>query len=310
MCKTFTSVAVLLSVVFCLSTTIPQAFAQTVASRSESENMSLLTLRHSTVMQGENLHLSLSFPKLSTAKTIQLTDDLAWAEFALLTHDGKVVSSWKPAPRVRVGMYSLPTWIAHLPTQKTYIAILPTELTDVPTGKYNLVVHAHFPVQPSTEALRVTSASNLQATVTQTFNVSVEITGSNRQLMRDKVKRLYHDILNQKDQSAQDTLMKEIAVMSPSVAQATWKTILQSRQFNSYKFASILSEVISKPVVDTLVYVQFTNPIRDADGNIQNLVNLLEGMRYSTTDIEIQRYIDEQILKHKNSIFNAPTHGS
>ncbi len=94
--------------------------------------------------------------------------------------------------------------------------------------------------------------------------------------------------------------------MPPAYAQRTWRTLLQSESVKRYEFANVLASVVSKPVVDTLIYVQFTNPIRDGNGKIKNLVNLLNGMASSASP-SMSEYIRNEIEKRRGSIFNAPT---
>ncbi len=99
----------------------------------------------------------------------------------------------------------------------------------------------------------------------------------------------------------------ELARMPPKFASGAWRSLLQNPAIDRYRFAESLAAIVSKPVVDTLIYVQFTKPIVDADGNMQSLGTLLNGMAVSSESVEMRDYIRNEVAKHKDSVFTGPT---
>ena len=137
------------------------------------------------------------------------------------------------------------------------------------------------------------------------------VTAVDADIMRKKVGDLSRGVTKAEagDWETIRKLAGRLALLPAEYASGAWRTLLFNKKIPSQNWqfiAKMLSTQSTKAVVDTLIRVQFTDPIRDENGEILTLVNYLN--RMGQQNRELRRYIEKQLVARKNSPFNAPTY--
>ena len=260
-------------------------------------------------MQGQPVELDwlMSNPNPSEDVSVEVTEDLQWCRFEL-RQGGAVVSEWRPKVHAIPGASSHKFPVFSLATPMRLRTIAVPDLSQVPTGDYTLRVHVVLKHGLS-EYSRFSGFLDARATVMERdFDLPVTVIPVDEGAMRERTHRLYTRIVLEKDPTNRESLMEALAKMPPEYAQRAWRSLLFSKDMpgqDRFRLAFVLSSVVSKPIVDTLIEVQNTDPIRDEQGQILTLTPLVIGMGSNATP-EMLKYINLQVTKTRKSTFWVP----
>ena len=260
------------------------------------------------LMQGQPVELDwlMSNPNPSEDVSVEIKEDLQWCRFELRRGDA-VISEWRPKVHAIPGtsFHKFPVYSLATPMRLRTIAA--PALTQVPTGAYTLRVHVVL--KHGLSEYSRSGFLDARATIMERdFDLPVTVIPVDEDAMRERTHRLYTRIVLEKDPTNRESLMEALAKMPPEYAQRAWRSLLFSKDMpgqDRFRLAFVLSSVVSKPIVDTLIEVQNTDPIRDEQGQILTLTPLVIGMGSNATP-EMLKYIDLQVAKTRNSIFRVP----
>ena len=133
--------------------------------------------------------------------------------------------------------------------------------------------------------------------------------------MKKRVEKLYRALGSATDLHSVRLMAYELGTLPPEFARRAWRTLLFDKKIPGTKrdaIAQMLSAQATREMADVLLEVQYTDPIRDEDGNILTLLNYLTRM-YNNSDVgenrysenRLQKYIGDKMAAHRQSPFNT-----
>ena len=257
---------------------------------------------------GEPIQIALTLQKTTDGElSLQTKWGFEWCRFEL--RDGsKVVAKWEPKRFRLPGTGFIPREeVFHdLSTPNTFHIVIPKMTSEVKPGNYTLTTHISFQYGVSREGnylLKTAPSAEL------TVETPIVIVASDGVSTRDKVHRLFNKISVSKDAQARNALMQSLATFPADSAQGAWRTLLLNKGMpaqDRYQLAEALGSVASKPIVDTLLYVQFRDPLLDDEGNMVSVLPIVDGMRLICDD-KLLRYIETEKRKHRGSPYWTST---
>ena len=248
-----------------------------------------------TIMQGEPITLTYRLTNSSNSNIrIPKSEKATWCTLKIL-RGSNLLSSWLPQEQTRGSFVA--TQADELKPRESYKSEFSTnsELTQLPPGSYRLILE----VLPNPTGDTYPTSQN-PIFKQQSYEMSLTIKPLDANIMKSRANQLYGQILRQQDERKIARLMTELAKLPGTQVSGTWRTMLRSKQVDRYRWAEILSTTLTKEAADTLITLQYTEPIKDESGQIVSVVGLLLEMAVES-DNELRKYINGEIIRRRNS---------
>ncbi len=265
-------------------------------------------LASSTVMASEPMRVAISFTgTVDRPVSVYVGEDLRWCTFEVV-QDNKVLATWNQ--NVRSALFSgiSPGETLILPSEKVYSVLLPSRLTDLPQGQYTLRLRTT--IRRANTDRRVERMERSTPSVTQEDVTSVEFTVQplDEEQMKDRIGKIYRAIGREQDINAVQQMSRELATMPAEQAKGAWRSLLLDKKIPAqtrYQIARALSTQPTRLMIETMLYVQYTDPIRDDAGNMITLKDMIHGMAQFNGSKEVYEYVESEFKRHSKSPFDS-----
>lgn len=262
----------------------------------------------STVMVSEPLRVKIRFsPKTQKDVAILAGDEFKWCRFEIV-QGNKVVVTWELSRRVPTMMHNYPWQVVELQKKREVITALPSDVMRLPTGDYVLRLTTHIKYDYDVRASSLPDGDNFNMAQDQVVNIPFTVKELDVLAMKERVSKLYRALGRETNDQAIREMSRELAILPAEYASRAWRSLLFDKTISGskrYAIARILSTQATKPIADTLLDVQYTDPIRDENGKIITLLTLLSRM-FSGGKDDVHDHILREMIKHQNSPFNTP----
>ncbi|MBC8143773.1 MAG: hypothetical protein H7Y38_20270 [Armatimonadetes bacterium] len=277
-----------------------------------------VSLDRQKVQSGEPVKVSLGFlldPANNKPTTISDPHMFRWCTFEIV-QSNEVVKAWNPDLRATVFLRYKRYSDLDLPSEAPFVVTLPSTVTELPVGDYYLRLRAKVKYSFVVRAIQTPLESAFENTAEETVDVAFSVIPLDKTAMKNRVSKLYRDLGREASKSEQNheaisIKAYELSVLPPAFAKRAWRSILFDKTISGHKrqrIGQILSTQGTQAMADTLLDVQYTDPIRDEEGKILTLLTYTTHMHGIADDgRRLSDYAYSVIHAHKNSPFTTPT---